>query len=115
MEMTLLPGEKLAKLNMPDVAVKSIVEPFAVNVSAPIPTALLDPSLAPAPFAIVPPFNVIVAALLIRSLLVVALEFDSNSVPPEFTMTLVVPARRGVVDPALSSDRIPPLMVVVPV
>ena len=59
------PGVKLAKVSTPTVPVpKLMCDPVAVNVSAPMPTALAVPS-AKFPLENVPPANVMVALLLI--------------------------------------------------
>ena len=59
-----------------------------------------------------PPFRVMVAASLIR--LVLLLVPASNSVPPEFTVMFVVPDNRGVVVPLLSKRRVPLVITVCP-
>ena len=86
------------------------------SVSAPMPAVLLEaPCSDKPPVLKVPPVNVALAELPIRSLLVVPLEFANSNVPPEFTVMLLVFARRAVVEPALSRESVPLLMVVAPV
>ncbi len=87
------------------------------NVKAPMPAVLfVTPCSWRPPVLNVPPFRVIVALLLIRSVLA-ALVCASSNVPPELIVIPLVLANLGVPEEKkelLSNMSVPPLIVVVP-
>src|SRR5207253_2451410 len=85
------------------------------NVKAPTPAVLLvAPCSWRPPVSNVPPLRVIVALLLMR-LLFVTPTWLNERVPPELTVTLLVPARIEAVVLLLWRKSLPALIVVAPV